>query len=295
MIPSLFTLGNAACGFAAIVKVGSFAMNPGNTEYLVSAAWFILLAMIFDSFDGKVARMTRAASDLGGQLDSLADAISFGIAPAVLVTIWNSKFLAQTQTETFWAKMTWFFCLAYVLAAILRLARFNVENKHDKEHHMSFVGLPTPGAAGFVASLVILQEYLISQKARSANELIAALSGSETVVQFAKQIPTLLPLVMIILAFLMVSSRVRYVHVLNRLLHGKRTFDYFTYLLFAGILLILVDKIALVGAFLVYVLSGPVSYVVVSLRTIVQERRAGSSLESRNSPYSGREVGGGKE
>ena len=96
---------------------------------------------------------------------------------------------------------------------------------------------------------------------------------------------------MIILAFLMVSSRIKYVHVLNRLLHGKRTFDYFTYLLFAGILLILVDKIALVGVFLVYILSGPVSYVVVSLRTIVQERRTGLSLESRNT----REVGGGKE
>jgi CDP-diacylglycerol--serine O-phosphatidyltransferase len=290
MIPSLFTLGNAACGFAAIVKVGSFAMNPGNTQYLVSAGWFILLAMVFDSFDGKVARMARATSDLGGQLDSLADAISFGVAPAVLVTIWNSKFFAQTPTETFLAKMTWFFCLTYALAAILRLARFNVENRHDKEHHMSFVGLPTPGAGGFVASLVILHNYLTNGKA-SGNELIQALASNETMVQFAKQMPKFLPLVMIILAFLMVSSRIRYVHILNRLLRGRRTFDYFTYLLFAGILLILVEEIALVGAFLVYILSGPVAYVAIYLRSIGQERRAGLSLESRNT----REVGGGKE
>jgi CDP-diacylglycerol--serine O-phosphatidyltransferase len=290
MIPSLFTLGNAACGFAAVVKVGSFAMNPGNPEYLVTAAWFILLAMVFDSFDGKVARMTRATSDLGGQLDSLADALSFGIAPAVLVTIWNSKFFAQNSVETFWAKMTWFFCLTYALAAMLRLARFNVENRHDKEHHMSFVGLPTPGAGGLVASLVIVYNYFMSGKP-SSSELIQTLSSNDTLVQFSREIPSFLPLIMIILAFLMVSSRIRYVHVLNRLLRGRRTFDYFTYLLFAGILLILIKEIALVGAFLVYVLSGPVAYVVLHLRSIKQERRSAISLDNRDT----RGVSGEKE
>ncbi|MFH1422219.1 MAG: CDP-diacylglycerol--serine O-phosphatidyltransferase [Planctomycetota bacterium] len=287
IIPSSLTLGNAVCGFAAIVKVGNFAMNPDKPEYLVIAAWLILIAMLLDSLDGKVARITKTTSDIGCQLDSLSDAISFGVAPAFLATIWNSKFLVQPPTETFWANVTWFFCLSYALAAVLRLARFNVENKHDKEHHQNFVGLPTPGAAGLVASLVILHKYLLNL---SLNQDIigAGIIGSDTAGWLAKCIPALLPLVMIILAFLMVSSRIKYVHVLNKLFSGKKTFDYFTYLLFASILLVLIMEIALVGAFLVYALSGPVYFFVSYIRAVQRERRSAFSSENNKGVESGK-------
>ena len=99
VFPCLFTLGNAACGFAAIVKTASYLHSGGDTQFLLQAAYLILLAMVFDALDGKVARMTNAASDFGGQLDSLADAVSFGIAPAALVALWHSRLLAGSGTE----------------------------------------------------------------------------------------------------------------------------------------------------------------------------------------------------
>jgi CDP-diacylglycerol--serine O-phosphatidyltransferase len=261
-LPCLFTLGNAACGFAAIVKVASYVHSGGDTQFLVQAAYLVLLAMLFDAVDGKIARMTKATSDFGGQLDSLADAISFGIAPAALVTMWNSKLLAGSETETFWAQVTWFFCLAYAMAALLRLARYNVENQHDEEAHVDFVGLPTPGAGGLVASLAIFLSYL-SPPAR--NEVVGHLYttfGQENVVSLLHFVQTMMPLLMIILAFLMVSSRIRYVHVLNKIFREKRTFDYFTYLIFSFVLIALVPQITLVFIFAGYVALGPVQYVV---------------------------------
>jgi CDP-diacylglycerol--serine O-phosphatidyltransferase len=265
-LPCLFTLANAACGFAAIVKVASF-VHTGDDQFLVQAAYLILLAMVFDAVDGKIARMTKATSDFGGQLDSLADAISFGIAPAALVTMWNSKLLAGSQTETFWAQVTWFFCLAYALAALLRLARFNVENAQGEESHMHFVGLPTPGAGGLVASLVIFLNYL---SAPARNEVVGALHttfGGENVVNLLGFIQTMIPLLMIILAFLMVSSRIRYVHVLNKIFKEKRTFDYFTYLIFSFVLIALVPQITLVFIFAGYVALGPIQYAVSYFRS----------------------------
>jgi CDP-diacylglycerol--serine O-phosphatidyltransferase len=258
----MFTLGNAACGFAAIVKTASYLHSGGDTQFLVQAAYLILLAMVFDAIDGKIARITKATSDFGGQLDSLADVVSFGIAPAALVALWHSRLLAGSGSETFWAQMTWFFCLAYAMAALLRLARFNVENQHQEEAHMEFVGLPVPGAAGFIATFIIFHDYF-SLPAR--NEIVAGLHnffGEETVVGLMNFVRTIMPLMMILLAFLMVSSRMRYVHVLNKFFRERKTFDYFTYLIFGFVLFALVPQLALLVVFAVYVGSGPVQLAV---------------------------------
>ncbi len=271
-LPCLFTLGNAACGFAAIVKVASFVHSGGDVQFLVQAAYLILLAMLFDAVDGKIARMTNATSDFGGQLDSLADAISFGVAPAALVTMWNSKLLAGSGPETFWAQVTWFFCLAYAMAALLRLARYNVENEHGDDSHMHFVGLPTPGAGGLVASLVIFLNYL-SPPAR--NEVVGHLHqmfGGENMASLLHFAQTMMPLLMIILAFLMVSSRIRYVHVLNKIFKEKRTFDYFTYLIFTFVLIALIPQITLVFIFAGYVAMGPIQYAVGYFRSKSAEK-----------------------
>jgi CDP-diacylglycerol--serine O-phosphatidyltransferase len=255
----MFTLGNAACGFIAIIRISSYVYSGGNMQYLLDAAYLILLAMIFDAFDGKVARITNAASDFGGQLDSLADAVSFGIAPAALVAMWNSKLLAASAQDMFWAQVTWLFCLTYAMAALLRLARFNVENDNDEKGHLDFTGLPTPGAAGMVASLVVFYHYLAPPP---RNQVVAALhsvmGGGEAVVSLLNFVRTMMPLLMILLAFLMVSSRIRYAHVLNRFFREKKTFDYFTYLVFGVVLVALLREIALVFIFAGYVATGPV-------------------------------------
>jgi CDP-diacylglycerol--serine O-phosphatidyltransferase len=265
ILPSLFTLGNACCGFASIIKVTSY-LKTNDETYLITAAWFIFAGMLFDAFDGSIARLTRAPSDFGAQLDSLSDAITFGVAPATIVVVWNSKFFAVGKTEMFWAQVTWFFCLLYLLGAILRLARFNVETKPDVEHHMRFRGLPSPGAAGLVASFVILHGFLSRPQESDFSQYLNDVLGEHTINSIISAIRNGLPLIMIILAFLMVSSRIHYAHMLNRFLHGKRTFDYLAYLVFLGSLAALVREIALAVGFLIYVAYGPVLYLVNILR-----------------------------
>jgi phosphatidylserine synthase len=173
--------------------------------------------------------------------------------------MWNSKLLAAPN-ETFWSQVTWFFCMVYAMAALLRLARFNVENEHGEKAHTDFTGLPAPGAGGLVASLVIFYHYLSPP---ATNEIVAAIYstfGQENVVSFLGLLRIVMPLLMIILAFLMVSSRIHYVHVLNKLFREKRTFDYFTYLIFAFILVALVPQLALPFVFAIYVAIGPIQY-----------------------------------
>ena len=256
ILPSLFTIGNAACGFIATIKAASYVYS-GDERFLMEAAYIILIGMLFDAFDGKVARMTKSTSDFGGQLDSLADAVTFGIAPAALVAMWNSRLLAASVAENFWAQLTWFFCLAYAMAALLRLARFNVEHENPEKPHTDFTGLPTPGAGGLVAALVIFHNYLTPPARNQVVGFIYYALGQENIVSFLGFIKTIMPLVMIILAFLMVSSRIHYVHVLNKIFKERKTFDYFTYVIFGFVLIALIPQIAIAAIFTSYVAMGP--------------------------------------
>src|SRR5262249_51647959 len=129
-----------------------------------AAGYFIFLAMLFDMFDGFVARLTRSASDFGAELDSLADMVSFGIAPSFLslqligflmITTNPSnpegrEYLSRLPgpfSDDGWRRLFWVIAATYVSCTALRLARFNVINKHDINSHMSFKGMPSPGAA----------------------------------------------------------------------------------------------------------------------------------------------------
>lgn len=134
LLPSLFTLANLFCGWACVVHAmrGEFA----------TAAPFIGVAVVLDMLDGRIARMTGTTSDFGLQLDSLADLISFGMAPAVLTFQWGLLPLGR---------MGWAVGFMYLTAAALRLARFNIQVNTDKRY---FIGLPSPAAAGLVASTV---------------------------------------------------------------------------------------------------------------------------------------------
>ena len=151
VLPSIITLSSVFCGFDAI-RVASDATEPGDFN---RAAILILFAMVFDTLDGRVARMTRTQSAIGVQLDSLADVISFGVAPAVLLYYWSLK---QLQT------LGLVVAFLYVAAGALRLARFNVlamkgcsDPNHSKLEQCGkhFCGLPIPAAAGVVVALVV--------------------------------------------------------------------------------------------------------------------------------------------
>jgi CDP-diacylglycerol--serine O-phosphatidyltransferase len=136
LLPSLFTLGSMFCGYACIVH----AMRGE----LVTAAPFIGLAIVIDMFDGRIARMTGTTSAFGIELDSLADVISFGVAPAILAFAWGLQPLGR---------LGWAAGFIYVAAAAVRLARFNIQTgtHHDKRY---FVGMPSPAAAGVPAATV---------------------------------------------------------------------------------------------------------------------------------------------
>ena len=186
------------------------------------AGYMVLLAMIADMLDGRLARMSKSTSSFGGQLDSLCDIISFGVAPAFLMleVLQQYKLAGFVQLsvtfESFLQRFIWLAAAAYISCAAIRLARFNVENEEDESVHMSFVGLPTPGAAGVVVSLIIFHQEIILP------ELLA--SDSPSYLGFCESaVIYTLPFLVLGLAILMVS-RIRYPHILNQYIKGKKPF-----------------------------------------------------------------------
>jgi CDP-diacylglycerol--serine O-phosphatidyltransferase len=150
LLPSLFTAANLLCGYYAVV-----ASLVGGAEEFNHAAKAIGFAFIFDSLDGRVARMTGTASEFGVQFDSLADVVSFGIAPAVMAYAWGVRSLPG-QTTTAVEQITqlgWICCLVFLIACAWRLARFNVQGMAPGGSKY-FAGMPTPAAAGVIAAFV---------------------------------------------------------------------------------------------------------------------------------------------
>lgn len=163
--PSLVTLGNLFFGFLAIAKIAdALAITQPGTPFETVAGLFqtatvlIFIAMILDAIDGRVARLTGQTSAFGAQLDSLCDMVTFGLAPAFLAKVlvdWH----AQSDVNSLLPlspKLFYSAAAVYVLCSALRLARFNVETGEDADDHSEFKGLPTPGAAAVVCSLVAL-------------------------------------------------------------------------------------------------------------------------------------------
>lgn len=178
VLPNLFTVSSIFLGFYAL----TLCAGDATPAQLYQAALAIFFAMFFDAFDGRVARMTKTQSDFGVQLDSLADVISFGAAPALLVYKWALAPLGFLGL---------FFSFAYAACGALRLARFNVlAQRGDKGSSRFFVGLPIPLAAGTITALVIAHY----------KEFGAATDASTRVPVAA---------VVVLLSFLMVST-VRY-------------------------------------------------------------------------------------
>ena len=162
ILPSLFTTGNMAAGFYAILEV--VHASAANFGHLDNAAKAIGFAVLFDGLDGRVARMTGTSSEFGKELDSLADVITFGVAPAMLAWTWGFHLMAPVAlTEWEWnIKLTQVGAIAaflFLMAGASRLARFNITTNPQPSNpgrpgKKYFVGMPIPAGAGVIAAMV---------------------------------------------------------------------------------------------------------------------------------------------
>ena len=168
VLPTLLTLCNAACGFGAITIAAKVGPDHFDGFELLTAAQLIFLAMLFDMLDGSAARLTNQTSEFGAQLDSLCDAISFGVAPAfILLQLAHPEHhlmdtMVGQATFNYHPRILWAIAVLFMVCAILRLARFNVESDEEDSHEF-FSGLPSPAAAGVVASFPIGMKELKDQ------------------------------------------------------------------------------------------------------------------------------------
>ncbi len=223
ILPTLFTIGNLFLGFSAIVQ--ALRLN------FESAAQFIVVAVIFDMLDGRIARMTGTTSEFGAQLDSLADIVSFGVAPAIIAYQWGLATLHRSYLAAFF----------FVMCAAIRLARFNVQRKVVDGRY--FVGLPSPAAAGFVISIVYFRPEPLSDRLGALFTMALLVIG----------------------AFLMVST-LRYWSFKTFDLRSRRS--YFAMVGIAALLALVATEPAwaLLAWSVGYTLSGPVTYVIALLR-----------------------------
>jgi CDP-diacylglycerol--serine O-phosphatidyltransferase len=233
-----------------------FASNPS-----LVAALLVFLAMLFDMLDGSAARLTKQTSELGAQLDSLCDAVSFGVAPAFLMLQFVSVELRRYEGMiSFHPRLLWTIAVLYALCAILRLARFNVETEEDDSHD-DFSGLPSPAAAGTVVAFPFAMPTLTTFAQ-------AETTGGAIALQMLPAIKTLLPLVTLAAACLMVS-RIRYPHFFNQLFRGRRTRRHVVQLVFSIAVVFWVHELAVPLIFCYFAFGPPLK----SLWTDVIGRR----------------------
>ena len=250
-LPNLMTAGNLFCGFVAIIKCIQARLITDGGEYAAlhpslswiglytQAVWLILAAVVFDSLDGRLARMGGRTSLFGAEFDSLADVVSFGMAPALMVFF---LILAPREEYQWFREFGWFIAFVYLLCGAVRLARFNVItnpllHRAETESSKDFLGLPIPAAAGTVATLVLL---LLNMSA-NAREL--------------RQLTLTLPLLLILVSFLMVST-VRYPSFKQVNWETKTRFRSFVGILIVVALVWRLREIAFFLLFLAYIFYG---------------------------------------
>ncbi len=221
LLPNLFTTGNLLCGFSSIVA----SINAQYTR----AALAILIAVCLDYLDGKVARMTNSSSAFGLEYDSLADLLSFGMAPGLLL---------YACTLRPFGHFGWLAAFLFVICGAVRLARFNVQAADVQKY--TFTGLPIPAAAGFIASAVPL-----------GRQLYGDFDGSET------DRPLIIVLTVYALAFLMISN---FKYRSFKRIQMKRPWPLHCLIggVIAVIILVFMPEVFLFLMFFGYALSGPV-------------------------------------
>ncbi len=219
LLPNLITAAGIFAGFYVII-----ATTDGHYE---RAAWFILLAAIFDGLDGKVARLTGTSSKFGVELDSLADVISFGVAPGVLLYDWALRPFGN---------LGWLAAFLYVICGALRLARFNVQVSTVESRR--FVGMPIPAAACIVATCVLL---------------FYELGGTGTIKMVS------MVLLVFLLAFLLVSN-IEYLSLKDPDLFKRQPFVMLVVAIMLLIVIVAKPQIMLFLIGMAYMASGPIVY-----------------------------------
>ncbi len=216
LIPNLFTTGNLFSGFYAIMSVF-------NAEYMVSAI-AILIAVVFDSLDGLAARATGTTSRFGMEYDSLADLVSFGVAPGLLIYSW---------ALSAYGRVGWVAAFLFLVCGALRLARYNVQSESKKPQ--DFLGLPIPASASMIATLVLLDHHIL----RLGREVK----------------PVLILAITYLLAFLMVSN-IRYRSFKTVRLWDRKPFHSLVTIILVLILFLAAPQLMLFAMFASYVLWG---------------------------------------
>lgn len=163
VLPSLFTAGNIGAGYFAITQtIAAISSSNNAADHLNWAAIAILFAIPFDALDGRIARMTNTCSDFGRELDSLADVITFGVAPSLLAFVWGFQYLPDSvnpELRVHLVQAGAFVCFLFLLSGASRLARFNISvnpqprnpGRPDRKY---FVGMPIPAGAGLLAASI---------------------------------------------------------------------------------------------------------------------------------------------
>jgi CDP-diacylglycerol--serine O-phosphatidyltransferase len=216
LLPSLMTTANIFCGFYGIIAAIS--------GMFYRASFAVLIAVVFDFFDGRIARWTNSTSDFGIEYDSLADLLSFGVAPGLILYAWALQPMG---------KVGWLATFFFIIGSALRLARFNAQA--GKGGGFDFTGLPIPAAAGMVASLVILgREFIILEDPH----------------------PVVVGVFTCILAVLMIS-KIRYRSLKNMEFHLKKPLLVTISLLLSLYVLTVMPELALFLLFFLYAFSGP--------------------------------------
>lgn len=272
IVPSLLTLGNLLSGFAAVYFCMRVAFGAGanidptavktlNSElferlwisFLSIGAWCIALGMLFDSLDGRIARMQNVTSKFGVELDSLADLVTFGIAPACLIVAlvmqckheWPISLLPVDAI----GRGRWLLLGLYVSCVAIRLARFNVETGTEESAHRKFKGLPSPAAGGTIAALIVAHERLYYHT-------VPSYPWIQPLCNF---IPKALPFIAGFLALMMVS-RIPFTHLVTVYLRGRKPVNHVVIGLAFVLVFIMNPEFTASVFMLVYVLSGPVQW-----------------------------------
>ena len=230
VLPSMFTVGNIFCGYYAILATMHHNYN--------AAAVSIGIAILLDMLDGRIARLTNSSTDFGLQLDSLADVISFGIAPSVLVLVWG---LSAVES-----RLAWTAAFTFTICGAMRLARFNIQAGNLKH----FVGLPIPAGGGAIAAIV----YFFADPIRSP-------LGSNLMV-----------IIVFLLSFLMIST-IRYSS-MKQITLGKKS--HLTILVIALLVALIVhySRPTFLALAMIYCLSGPVA----RFYALVRRKRPGEEI-----------------
>ena len=244
LLPNSLTAGNLFFGFLAILRCiqANYATDPELiSSHFTQAVWFILFSVICDALDGRVARLGGRESLFGKEFDSIADVVSFGVAPSLMMIF---LILQPTEKYPFFLQFGWLIAFVYLLCAAVRLARFNVLTHpmlplaERLKGTKDFLGLPVPAAAGMIASLVLVLNSLD-----------------------LRVLAILLPPLMLAIAGLMVSN-IPYPSYKDIYWHTSTRFRTFIYLIFGLAIIFIIKELAFALLFLSYIAYGPIRHLI---------------------------------